>query len=241
MVIFFLLLTSYFSPLTSHFSLLTLRGIRLTDLERFFRQLVRNLAATDPARLRRPLPLTDIRDSILPYRANRRALELESSEDYELILMQLCAGEGGFAATQPPDIKALFAAELRSPNPDLGMLHLHENAEVSLEPKRVADALDPKPELAFAPPGHLPDVLVDESPVSTLTDLEPREPSRSASPHPEAAVHCSTCGEVLPGHRMVNFCPQCGSSQIRTGCPACGSEVEAGWRHCVTCGAAVSD
>jgi predicted RNA-binding Zn-ribbon protein involved in translation (DUF1610 family) len=239
MVLFFSLLTS----LTSHFSLLTSRpgGIRLTDLARFFRQLVRNLAATDPARLRRPLPLTEIRDSILPYRANRRALELESSEDYELILMQLCAGEGGFAATQPTDIKALFAAELRSPNPDLGLLQLHEKAEVILEPKRVADALDPKPELTFAPPGHLPDVLVDESPVSTLTDLEPREPSRSASPHPEAAVHCSTCGEVLPGHRMVNFCPQCGSSQIRTGCPACGSEVEAGWRHCVTCGAAVSD
>ena len=218
--------------------------IRLTDLERFFHQLVRNLSATDPARLRRPLPLSDIRDTILPYRANRRALQLESSEDYELVLMQLCAGEGGFATTQPPDVRALFATELQSANPDLGILHLHENAVVTLEARRLADALDPKPELAFAPPGHVPDLLVDESPVSPLTDLKFREPLESgpaSKPHPEtSAIHCSTCGEVLPGHRMVNFCPQCGSSQIRTGCPACGSEVETGWQHCVTCGAPLS-
>ena len=37
----------------------------MTDLQRLFRQLVRNLAATDPARLHRALPLTDIRDTIV--------------------------------------------------------------------------------------------------------------------------------------------------------------------------------
>ncbi len=80
----------------------------MDDLERFFRQIVRNLAATDPARLRRPLPLIEIRESIVPYRANRRALQLESSEDYELVLMRLCAGEGGFARTEPAEVRAEF-------------------------------------------------------------------------------------------------------------------------------------
>ena len=89
----------------------------MEDLSRFFRQMVRNLAATDPARLRRPLPLGEIRRTILPYRANRRALRLETSEDYELVLIRLCAGEGGFAHTEPDDVHAEFAAEALSSNP----------------------------------------------------------------------------------------------------------------------------
>jgi hypothetical protein len=60
----------------------------VTELERFFRRLVANLAGSDPARLHRPIPLEDILESIVPYRSNRRALLLESSEDYELVLDQ---------------------------------------------------------------------------------------------------------------------------------------------------------
>lgn len=210
----------------------------MTDLERFFRQLVRNLAATDPARLRRPLPLTDIRDSIVPYRANRRALQLESSEDYELVLMQLCAGEGGFATTDPADVRALFAEEVRSANPDLGILHLHEHAVVSLEAKPLAEALDPKPDdLAFAPPGHLPDPRVDEPSVLALSAPEAFPADSAPAAESGASHHCSSCGELLPSHRVIHFCPHCGSHQSQEGCPACGSEVEPGWRHCVTCGA----
>ena len=52
----------------------------MTEVERLFRQIVRNLSATDPSRLRRPLTLGDIRDHIVPYRTNRRPLEFESSE-----------------------------------------------------------------------------------------------------------------------------------------------------------------
>ena len=83
----------------------------MTDLQRFFRVLVRNLAATDPARLRRPLPLTDIRDTIVPYSANRRSLQLESSEDYELMLMQLCAGQEGFARTEPEEVRYCLGSD----------------------------------------------------------------------------------------------------------------------------------
>ena len=72
----------------------------MTDLERFFRRLVANLAGTDPALLHRPIPLEDIHQSIVPYRTNRRALQLESSEDYELVLLRLCAGEEPFALSE---------------------------------------------------------------------------------------------------------------------------------------------
>ena len=64
----------------------------MSDLERFFRRLVTNLANSDPARLHRPLPLPEVYQTIMPYRTNRRALGLDTSEDYELVLLRLAAG-----------------------------------------------------------------------------------------------------------------------------------------------------
>ncbi len=216
----------------------------MTDLERFFRQIVRNLAATDPARLHRPLLLTDLRESIVPYRANRRALQLESSEDYELLLMRLCAGEGGFARTEPDELRAEFEAEVRSPNPDLDIVHRYENAVVSLEPRPLALALNPEPGLAFAPPDHSIRLSMSEeaaAPVPGLPSLEPRgADAESVVAGGHHIPQCGLCGRALPTGRVVNFCPHCGGSQGLTRCPACQSETEAGWRHCVSCGAAVS-
>ena len=202
----------------------------MTDLQRLFLQLVRNLAATDPARLYRPLPLPEIRDSIVPYRANRRALQLESSEDYELALLQLCAGEGSLARIEPEEVRILFAAELRSANPDLSILHAHEKAVVSLDASRVAEALDPNPDRAFTPP---------HEPEDAGTLLEQGEVA-AAELHPVAAPHCTQCGGLLPTGRVVTFCPHCGRKQAHRRCPACASEVEPGWRHCITCGFSVS-
>lgn len=212
----------------------------MTELERFFRQMVRNLAATDPARLRRPLPLADIRDSILPYRANRRVLQLESSEDYELVLMQLCAGQEGFARTEPDDVRALFAAELRSSNPDLGLLQQYENAVVSLEATPLSRALDPQPDLTFAPPEQLLDLPVRDHPAPAVAGLPSLEPLDQLGASPDmVSPHCTQCGGVLPGRRVVHFCPHCGTSQAGTRCPACRSEIEPGWRHCVSCGTSI--
>ena len=89
----------------------------MTDVERFFRRLVSNLAATDPARLRRPVPLDEIFREILPYRANRRALQLDTSEDYELVLLRLCAGEGSLVRTEPEEARARFAQEMQERQP----------------------------------------------------------------------------------------------------------------------------
>lgn len=196
----------------------------MTDLERFFVQLIRNLAASDPSRLGKPLLLVDIRNSILPYRANRRALQLESSEDYELVLMRLCAGEGGFARTGPDEVRDEFMKELASPNPDLTIVQQHENAVVHLDSKAVAKALDRKPELAYAPQEH----------------LAPR-PALSEQSEAGEVSRCNRCGGALPTSRVVNFCPQCGQNLIRIRCPECETELEPTWRHCVNCGAAVND
>jgi double zinc ribbon protein len=205
----------------------------MTDLERFFVQLVRNVAAGDRTRLGKPLLLVDIRNSILPYRANRRELQLESSEDYELILMRLCTGEAGFARTGPDEVHDEFKKELESPNPDLTIVQRHENAVVHLDPKSVAKVLDPNPELAYAPQEH-------RSPAKETKPAPESKPKRG-SREPEPASRCSRCGGALPTGRVVNFCPQCGQDLTRTRCPECKTELEPGWLHCVNCGAAVGE
>ena len=220
----------------------------MEDLSRFFRQIVRNLAATDPARLRRPLPLSEIRETILPYRANRRALRLETSEDYELVLIRLCAGEGGFAHIEPDDVYAEFAAEALSSNPDLTIVHRHENATVILNEEQLARALDPAQELAFAPPSDqrfAPPAPKELAPAPTPAQSAPKPapaPAREVSKpqsRPVPPANCRACGGKLPAGRSVKFCPHCGENQALTHCPECQTELEPAWRHCVACGAAV--
>jgi hypothetical protein len=201
----------------------------VTDLERFFVQLVRNVAAGDRTRLAKPLLLGEIRNSIVPYRANRRALELESSEDYELVLMRLCAGENGLARTGPDEVADEFRREVGSSNPDLTLVQRHENAVVHLDPKAAAKALDPQPDVAYAPREAAAAEM--ERPV-----IAPRPPPPEPGEAKEKPKPCSRCGGSLPVARVVNFCPQCGQDLTRTRCPECDTELEPGWRHCVSCG-----
>jgi Double zinc ribbon len=216
----------------------------VSDLERFFRQLVNNLASTDPARLRRPLPLTDVYQSIMPYRANRRALGLDTSEDYELALLRLAAGEGGFARTEPEAARASFAREVRSTHPDLEVLHRFENVLLTLGSASLERALGPAPELTNqAGPSSSDDLPLLDLPqmdaAETGFDAEPTEPEPTPPAASSTSARCIHCGGALPRGRVVNFCPHCGQSQALTHCPECQSELEAGWRHCVNCGAAV--
>ncbi len=208
----------------------------MTDLERFFRRLVGNLAGTDPARLHRPLPLTDIQRDILPYRANRRALELDTSEDYEMVLLRLCAGEGGLVLAEPEEARARFAQELESPSPDLDVLHAFENVLLTLRPGALAA------ESSFAPPPSASPAVPDPAPPE-LAASEPPVPDELAVPEPPEGGHrsdaCRYCGGALPAQRAVNFCPHCGRSRTAPTCPRCRTELDPGWKHCVNCGAAV--
>ncbi len=221
----------------------------MTDLDRLFRHLVASLAAADPARLNRPLALGEIRDSIIPYRMSRRALGLDTIEDYDLLLLRLAAGDGNYARTTPEDVRAKFAREVSGSNPDLGLLRRYPDAALTLEGLRVARALaasddedryappEPKVEPDSDPePDHMPEP--DPTPAQVL-DLEvSRPPVRppASAPAAEPGLMCLYCGGSLPAGRTVNFCPNCGQSQTTPRCPLCQTEVELGWRHCINCG-----
>jgi hypothetical protein len=233
----------------------------VTEVERFFRRLVSTLTASNPTRLQGPLLLDDITGSILPYRAHRRALELDTVEDYETVLLRLCAGEGDLVWTEPEEARKRFVEESRSNNPDLTALYAFENVYLSFRPEPLLWALAPDPRADYAPPAALEppssvpepepapvDAAWDE-PVLVLGTSRPEVPPPLEDPDVddvEEAVEpprptCLYCGGSLPTGRTVNFCPHCGQSQTRILCPECRSEVEPGWRHCVNCGATVGE
>jgi hypothetical protein len=51
-----------------------------------------------------------------------------------------------------------------------------------------------------------------------------------------ASSCCRYCGGRQPHGRRVTFCPHCGLDLTKRQCPACSTELDAGWRFCVTCG-----
>lgn len=221
------------------------------DLDRLFERLVRVLADDAPGRLAVPFPAAEVYERLVPYRSNRSALKVATHQDYEMAVLRLLAGERGYASLEPPEVREALQREAAESNPDTGMFRQFPDAILSLN--RLAAERFLRGDRAYAPPSpSLPlpvfPALAEAEPSETGgedDDTEtPRAASRGASESPfelaeESARQCPYCGETLPGSRKVNFCPQCGqppSGELR--CPACGSEVDVGWRYCVSCGRA---
>jgi hypothetical protein len=213
----------------------------VTDLERFFRRLVERLAATDPSRLHRPLPLDEIVSSLLPYRANRRALGVETSEDYELLVMRLCAGEGELVRTEPEEARVRFVRELASPNPDLAALHSFESVLITLRPQPLARALGPVDAAESPEPLDDRDDAHDLLALPEIPGLDALRMAADEQGEPEADASYSEAGETafdaeapegdpdpetMPEPEPPGRCLYCGG-RLPTGravnfCPHCG-------------------
>ena len=59
---------------------------------------------------------------------------------------------------------------------------------------------------------------------------------RSSPSRANAGESCRYCSGSLPEGRRVTFCPGCGHNLTVQHCPACASELEVGWKFCITCG-----
>lgn len=232
-------------------------------LDRLFTKLVANLAELDPSRLHRPFPLSELYESLVPYRTHRSQLGLESGEDYEMVVLRLLSGERGYAFVEPDEVRQALAREASSANPDTGIFRRFGGARVHLDPDRVGDALGgaarAEPEVAeiveaveaaaLASPAaaapatdaeedaqaHLPFVL-DEA----EEESEQRVVARPREIPPHVSAPCAYCGGELPVGRAVLFCPHCGQNVGVVHCPTCGSELDVGWRFCITCGQKVA-
>ena len=226
------------------------------ELDRLFRQLIRNLAELDPARVHGPVDVAELYEHLIPYRTHRSSLALDTHEDYEMAVLRLLAGERGYALVEPAEAREALAREAAAVNPDTGFFKQYGHAKVTFDPGHVRAALgglpigdedgpveggapvtDAAPPLEEGAAGE--SAAVDFIEAETAPDGMPYALDDDTAPSVEPRIGsapCSFCGGELPTGRAVIFCPHCGQNVGVVHCPACGTELDFGWRYCITCG-----
>ena len=106
----------------------------MDPLDRLLRRLVQNIRSGFPEYLTRTFEVAELYQVIVPYRLNRRELDLETNQDYELAVTQLLAGERGYLVGDA-DMQEALRRELASPNPDTGAFRRFATARVALSPE----------------------------------------------------------------------------------------------------------
>lgn len=167
----------------------------------------------------RPVTVQEIVQQLLPYRRWRDALELESAEDYEHVLLRLLSGERGYVEG-PPAMQQRLADELASAAPDLTVYRAYAHDVVTSV--------------------HAPDLPLPAPRTSVAVPLAPEVavplPHHRTVHAEELGGRCRYCAQSLPSGRALVFCPHCGQNLTTLRCPACSTELELGWKFCVTCG-----
>ena len=152
----------------------------MDELTRFARRLVEQLTASREG-VHRAVPIGQIREKILPYRTHRRALMLESVEDYETVLLRLVAGERGFVRTLPPAAAKRCQDELAGANPDLSVLDELADSTIQITSLAAAQIVGDDDEIATAPAAprdDSPPVIASEAKQSRRTAEIPSAAAR---------------------------------------------------------------
>jgi len=193
----------------------------MDDLDRLVRRLVQNVRNSHPQYLSQPVEVSELFQTLIPYRHNRTELEIETNQDYEAALCQLLSGERGYA-TGEAAMQDAMRKELSSPNPNTAVFRDYAASRVTLTAEAVRHFAD--------------------SPTSIQRGAQSSTPraSSTTSTTSSAAGACRYCGGTLPDGRRVLFCPSCGQNLMVQRCPACGTELEIHWKYCITCGRGVA-
>ena len=235
----------------------------MDDLDRLFHRLVHNVRAKNPAHLSLPFTVAELYEQLVPYRHNRRELAIETNQDYEIAVTRLLSGERGYLLGDEAMQESL-RKELAGTTPDTGAFREYATAEISIAPAALENAGTTPAGEPRAAPAAAPATAAREAPPQQPQATQPSPPQRRETPgrtgeFPAEAPHaaapsaapargtfdafslpegCRFCGATLPEGRQVKFCPSCGQDLTVSRCPACGSEIEAGWKFCITCGRA---
>lgn len=228
----------------------------MDDVERMYRHLVHIIRTKFTPFLNQPFEVGELFQTILPYRLHRRELGLQSNHDYEMVLLELLAGPRGYLVVDDR-MRDTLAAQLGAPTPDPSVIREFATAHVALAPEwlHLLDAQTRAsgtqgtvgtptpsrvPSLHRTGSGALPSV--GQAPAASVGLPPDAAPRRAAKPIAvNSGEHCTFCNGELPAGRQISFCPHCGQDLTMVHCPACGSELERGWKFCVTCGRTSSD
>jgi hypothetical protein len=248
---------------------------RMDELDRMYRRLVQNIRAGFPDLMGRPFEIAEVYTTLIPYRHNRRELELDTNQDYEHALLRLLSGERGYLIGDP-QMQADLRAEIESPNPDLTKFRAYSTTMVSIAPDGARNAEPPPlrrpgsggttaiPSTAAPAPApsataqaaaDRPTLGVPDQATAAARPAPPRpaapppaapppldvpQPTLSATGQRSivASGSCRYCSGELPEGRNITYCPHCGQNLTVLNCPACGTELDVGWKFCTTCGRA---
>jgi hypothetical protein len=222
----------------------------MDNLDRMYRHLVRVIRSRFPQYLTQPFDVKELHQTILPYRLHRRELGLETNEDYEITLSELLSGARDYLIVDER-MRDTLKQELAAVNSDPSVFKQFEGASVALSPASLRsleagpdDTSTPLrtptvPAPAPAPPPPPPPAPVAApapaaAPPRTTAAVTMPGGARAITPQP--GEKCRSCDEVLPPARPITFCPHCGQNLTTLNCPACGSELELGWKFCPVCG-----
>jgi hypothetical protein len=264
----------------------------MDELDRMYRRLVQNIRTGFPDLMGRPFEIAEVYTTLIPYRHNRRELELDTNQDYEHALLRLLSGERGYLIGDP-QMQADLRAEIDSPNPDLTKFRAYSTTMVSLAPDGArsveppvlrrpgsggtaaipAAAAPASAPSAVAPSAVAPSAVAPSATMQAAADrptlgvpeqvaaprppAPPRPAAPPAGPPPPSPIdlpqptllatgqrsivasgNCRYCGGELPEGRNITYCPHCGQNLTVLNCPACGTELDVGWKFCTTCGRA---
>jgi hypothetical protein len=230
----------------------------MDDVERMYRHLVHTIRTKFTPMLTQPFEVGELFQTILPYRLHRKELGLQSNQDYELVLLELLAGPRGYLVVDDK-MRDTLAAQLAATTPDPSVIRNFATAHVALAPEWLhlleaqSRASGAQGTVGTPTPGRSPVIgphrtgsgafAIGGSTPSTSAGIPPDpSPRRTARPIAfESGEPCTFCNGELPAGRQISFCPHCGQDLTVVHCPACGSELERGWKYCVTCGRSSGD
>jgi hypothetical protein len=147
----------------------------MDDLDRMFRRLVQNVRAAYPDYLAQPFDVSELYQVLVPYRHNRRELEIETNQDYETALLRLLAGERGYLLGDE-SMQQSIQHELQAKNPDTGLFRAYATNQVSMSPEAVR-RLEQQPLI-----GNLPTANAAAAPPRSLTPTIPPVPRKATTP-----------------------------------------------------------
>jgi hypothetical protein len=223
----------------------------MDDLDRMFRRLIQNIRNGYPEYLTQPFEVSELFQNLIPYRHNRKELEIDTNEDYEIALCQMLAGERSLLVGDDV-MRETLREQLASSNPNTAIYREFAASRVVLVPEAVrrADAaagpmdsspsprssgamMSPPPRSVAAPPVFPPTPPPPPpapAPRASAPNIPPPPPGARSSGAVRAPMPSPSASRPVAGVSATN--PPAGE------CRFCGGALPAGRRvvYCPSCG-----
>ena len=222
-------------------------------VSKLHRALVDALVLSERHNLHEPVTVAEIYTDLIPYRSVRM-IGFAMNADYEHALMQLLAGDGGYARVEPVEVRDHLREELKSSNPNTGIYRHYAACDVvvtlpegmDFTEGRTASEPTPHKDTTAAPAVARVDTApfeenapaADAGAVSAVgeaeEDLETAQRSAPANARPATWVDRIAAHESKP----VVTSPEPAPAMKATQCIECDRELPAGRmaRFCPFCG-----